>query len=376
MQAPSQQPVKIGAVDVEEFSRNLARLVEQGGRALAAYLKPREQGRDDREFADEVTEVVKTLGHVAEYWLADPQRTVELQSRLGKAYLDLWAAAARRLAGEEAAPVAAPAPNDRRFADPEWSSNQFYDFLKQAYLLTARWANQLVSRRRRSRSAHQAKGRVLHAADRQRAVAVELRPDQSGIAARNLHQQRRESGARHAHAGGGRRSRRRPFAHPPVGFLDVRGRAQSGDDARQGDLSERSDAAHPVCAVDRDGAQAPASDRAAVDQQVLRSRSHAGKILHQMVRRSGAYRLLHLLGQPGCAPRAKDLRRLRARGPARRARRHQAGNRRGQGARRRLLRRRHHARGGACGHGGREATSASCPRRCSPRRSISPMRAI
>ena len=145
MQAPSQQPVKIGSLDVEEFSRNLARLVEQGGRALAAYLKPREQGRDDREFADEVTEVVKTLGRVGEYWLADPQRAVELQTRLGKAYLDLWAGAARRLVGEPAPAVAAPAPNDKRFADPEWSSNQFYDFLKQAYLLTARWADRLVS---------------------------------------------------------------------------------------------------------------------------------------------------------------------------------------------------------------------------------------
>ncbi len=145
MRAPSQEPVKIGTVDAEAFSRNLAQLIEQGGRALAAYLKPREEGRDDRELADELTEVAKTLGHVAEYWLADPQRTVELQTRLGKAYLDLWAAAAKRLAGEESAPVAAPAANDRRFADPEWSSNQFYDFLKQAYLLTTRWANQMVA---------------------------------------------------------------------------------------------------------------------------------------------------------------------------------------------------------------------------------------
>ena len=64
MRAPSQEPVKqpaqlppmkIGSVDVEVFSRNLARLVEEGGRALAAYLKPREEGRDDSEFADEVT---------------------------------------------------------------------------------------------------------------------------------------------------------------------------------------------------------------------------------------------------------------------------------------------------------------------------------
>ena len=154
MRAPSQEPVKepapqapmkIGSVDVEEFSRNLARLIEEGGRALAAYLKPREEGRGDNEFADEVTEVVKTLGQVAEYWLADPQRTVELQNRLGTAYLDLWASAAKRLAGQEAPPVARPAPTDKRFSDPEWTQNQFFDFLKQAYLLTAGWADRLVS---------------------------------------------------------------------------------------------------------------------------------------------------------------------------------------------------------------------------------------
>ncbi len=155
MQAPSQEPVqqapvqqtpmKIGSVDVEEFSRNLARLIEEGGRALAAYLKPREEGRDNSELADEVTEVVKTLGQVAEYWLADPQRTIELQNRLGKAYLDLWASAVKRLAGEEGPPVVRPAPSDKRFTDPEWTQNQFFDFLKQAYLLTARWADKLVS---------------------------------------------------------------------------------------------------------------------------------------------------------------------------------------------------------------------------------------
>jgi polyhydroxyalkanoate synthase subunit PhaC len=145
VRAPSQDPMQIGAVDVEAFSRNLARVVEEGGKALAAYLKPREDGHDNREFADEVNEVAKTLGRVTQYWLADPQRTLELQTRLGKAYLDLWASAAKRLAGEPAEPVAVPAPNDKRFADPEWTSNQFFDFLKQAYLLTTQFANQMVS---------------------------------------------------------------------------------------------------------------------------------------------------------------------------------------------------------------------------------------
>jgi len=137
--------MKIGGVDAEQFSHNLARLVEEGGRALAAYLKPREDGHDNRELAEEMNEVVKTLGQVAQYWMADPQRTLELQARLGKAYLDLWASATKRLAGEAPPPVATPAANDKRFMDPEWTSNQFFDFLKQAYLLTTNWANALVS---------------------------------------------------------------------------------------------------------------------------------------------------------------------------------------------------------------------------------------
>ncbi len=137
-------PPAAPAVDIEQFSKNIARMVEEGGKALAAYLKPREVGEVKIEPADEIADVVKTLGQVAEYWLSDPQRAVEVQTGLGKAYLELWMAASKRLAGETIAPVAAPAPGDKRFADPEWSSNQFYDFMKQAYLLTTQWSERLV----------------------------------------------------------------------------------------------------------------------------------------------------------------------------------------------------------------------------------------
>ncbi len=137
------EPVRGGPPDVEEFARNVARIMEEGGKAMAAYLKPREEGRVDEQYA-EVTDVVKTLSQVADYWLRDPQRALELQSSLGKAYLDLWASAAKRMAGESVEPVAAPEPRDKRFADPEWSTNQFFDFVKQAYLLTVQWANRLV----------------------------------------------------------------------------------------------------------------------------------------------------------------------------------------------------------------------------------------
>jgi len=135
---------KAGTVDVELFAHNLARMIEEGGKALAAYMKPREEGKVKNDMSEDVTEVVKTVGHVAEYWLSDPQRALELQTSLGRAYLDLWATTVKRMAGEETAPTAAPDPKDKRFADPEWSQNQFFDFLKQAYLLTAQWGEKLV----------------------------------------------------------------------------------------------------------------------------------------------------------------------------------------------------------------------------------------
>jgi polyhydroxyalkanoate synthase subunit PhaC len=132
-------------VDIEMLSRNIARMVEEGGKALAAYLKPREHGHVVTDgSAEEIADVVRTLGHVFEYWLADPQRVIGLQTSLGTAFLELWAVAVKRMAGEEAADVITPDPRDKRFADPEWSSNQYFDFLKQTYLLTVKWANELV----------------------------------------------------------------------------------------------------------------------------------------------------------------------------------------------------------------------------------------
>ena len=142
---PSPDAASQASADIENFAKNIARMVEEGGKALAAYMKPREEGRIKDQRAEEITDMVKTLGHVMEYWMSDPQRAFDVQSRLAKSYLDLWASTVKRMAGEPAVPVAKPDPRDKRFADPEWSTNQFFDFLKQVYLLSTDWANKLVT---------------------------------------------------------------------------------------------------------------------------------------------------------------------------------------------------------------------------------------
>jgi polyhydroxyalkanoate synthase len=130
----------------EAFANNLARVVEQAGKAAAAYLKPREEGSNKGEFAEDIANVVKTFAHVGEYWLSDPGRALEAQTKLFTGYIDLWSTMVKRMSGEEAQAVAEPDPRDKRFQDPEWRENQFFDFLKQMYLITSRWAEDLVER--------------------------------------------------------------------------------------------------------------------------------------------------------------------------------------------------------------------------------------
>jgi polyhydroxyalkanoate synthase len=130
--------------DPEAFAKNLARMIEEGGRALAAYLKPREEGKLADELAEQMTDAVKTIGQVAEYWLADPQRSLEAQTSLMKAYLDIWSRSVKRFSGEPPAPEDKQEAKDKRFADPEWSENPFFDALRQTYLATADWAERMV----------------------------------------------------------------------------------------------------------------------------------------------------------------------------------------------------------------------------------------
>ena len=137
-----QAPTK--TFDAEAFAMNVARAMECGGKALAAYLKPRESGEVKDKPAEEITEVIKTLAMVAEYWLSDSERSSDLKTKIARGYLDLFGSAMRRMAGEEPLPAISPSPRDKRFADPEWKSNQFFDFVLQAYLLTTQWAQELV----------------------------------------------------------------------------------------------------------------------------------------------------------------------------------------------------------------------------------------
>ena len=65
--------------------------------------------------------------------------------------MTLWQSAARRMMGLDAKPVIEADPKDRRFRDDAWKDNDVFDFIKQSYLLSARFVQDVVTPGRRPR---------------------------------------------------------------------------------------------------------------------------------------------------------------------------------------------------------------------------------
>ena len=128
---------------LEKLSMNLARaaLAAQGAIAEVALKqaeRPSALSPDPFNLAPALTDV---MGRLA----AQPDRLMRAHADLFARYMDLWHATARRLAGEDVPPVVTPPHGDKRFADPEWNEHPVFDTIKQAYLLSSNWMNDLVA---------------------------------------------------------------------------------------------------------------------------------------------------------------------------------------------------------------------------------------
>jgi polyhydroxyalkanoate synthase len=134
--AASQMP------DPAVFADTMARIAEQSQRMVGDFLSRQAVGSeipgpDPLNLSSAFMEMTSRL-------MADPAALVQAQVNLWQDMANLWQATARRMMGEPTEAVIAPPPGDRRFRDPAWEQNQVFDFIKQSYLLTARWMQSTV----------------------------------------------------------------------------------------------------------------------------------------------------------------------------------------------------------------------------------------
>lgn len=130
--------------DPVEMSRAMTRIAEQSQRLVTDFLS--------RQAADGVgakNPDPMGVGHafleMTTRMMADPAKLMKAQMTLWQDYLTLWQRTTQRFFGQEAQPVIAPAKDDRRFKDSAWDENTLFDFIKQSYLLSARWMQSTVN---------------------------------------------------------------------------------------------------------------------------------------------------------------------------------------------------------------------------------------
>ena len=128
--------------DPNEFSKNMLRVAEQSQKLVQEFLAKQPTGVGG-EVADPLN-IGSAFIDMTAKMMANPQKLIEAQMTLWQDYMQLWQHAAERMVGQARDPIATPDRTDRRFRDAAWEDNQIFDFIKQSYLLTARWMQNTV----------------------------------------------------------------------------------------------------------------------------------------------------------------------------------------------------------------------------------------
>ena len=138
-----QQRPDVKMPDPVELSKSMARIAGRSQRLVTEFLRRQTNGGPSMGHADPLN-LGRTFLEMTARMMADPAKLMQAQMNLWQDYLKLWQSTTRRMMGHEAEPVIEPAKDDRRFKHEAWSENQLFDFIKQSYLLTARWMQSTV----------------------------------------------------------------------------------------------------------------------------------------------------------------------------------------------------------------------------------------
>ncbi|MBY0334384.1 MAG: class I poly(R)-hydroxyalkanoic acid synthase [Acetobacteraceae bacterium] len=142
---PLEQRQSFRMPDPTLVTRTMAEVAERGQRIVTDFLKRQsEQGSGGGGALDPLN-IGGAFLEMTTRLMSDPARLVQAQIGFWQDYLTLWQNTARRMLGEPAAPVINEDPRDRRFKDEAWRENEVFDFIRQSYLLSARFFQNVVS---------------------------------------------------------------------------------------------------------------------------------------------------------------------------------------------------------------------------------------
>lgn len=129
--------------DPVEFAANMAKTAEKCQLIMKEFLA--RQVLDAKHTTLDPLNLGSALTELFARMMSDPMGLMEKQVGFLQDYMFLWQKTAQKLFGEEPETIAEPVSKDRRFRDEAWEKNTIFDFMKQSYLLSAKFIQKSVS---------------------------------------------------------------------------------------------------------------------------------------------------------------------------------------------------------------------------------------
>ncbi len=141
--AQKPEPAQFRLPDPAEVGRSMADIAERSQRIVGEWLKrqseaPGTASADPLNIGGAFLEMTARL-------MSNPAKLVQAQIGFWQDYMSLWQNTARRMMGIDSVAVIEADPKDRRFRDDAWKENEVFDFIKQSYLLSARYVQDVVT---------------------------------------------------------------------------------------------------------------------------------------------------------------------------------------------------------------------------------------
>ena len=127
--------------DPAVLGRSMAGIAERSQRLVTDWLN--RQSHEAPEI--DPMNVSSAFMEMTAQLMRNPAKLVHAQIGFWQDYMTLWQNTARRMWGIDAQPVIHADPKDRRFKDDAWNENEVFDYIKQSYLLSARYVQDVVS---------------------------------------------------------------------------------------------------------------------------------------------------------------------------------------------------------------------------------------
>src|SRR3954465_6464655 len=135
-------PTGFKVPDPGMIGRSMADIAERPQRLVTDWLN--RQSHDGLEI--DPMNVGHAFMEMTAQLMRDPAKLVQAQIGFWQDYMTLWQNTTRRIFGMNGdRPVIEADPKDRRFKDDAWKENEVFDFIKQSYLLSARYVQDVVS---------------------------------------------------------------------------------------------------------------------------------------------------------------------------------------------------------------------------------------